>query len=74
MSTAPAPKWFVPVSVVALLWNLLGCFAYLRNVTMSPAAIAALPADEQTMFRDFPVWAVGGWRSPSGAVPWVPSP
>lgn len=60
MSTAPAPKWFVPVSVVALLWNLLGCFAYLRNVTMSPAAIAALPADEQAMFRDFPVWAVAG--------------
>ena len=23
-----APKWFVPVAILAVLWNLLGCVAF----------------------------------------------
>ena len=38
----PMPKWFRPVAVIALLWNLLGCFAYLMDVTMKPEDIAKL--------------------------------
>ena len=42
------PKWFTVVAVVALLWNLLGCFAIAADLMLSPADVlllfAALPA------------------------------
>lgn len=41
------PKWFKPVVVVALLWNLMGCLAYLADVMVSPEAIAKMSAAEQ---------------------------
>jgi hypothetical protein len=50
----------MPVAVIALLWNLMGCYAYLSNVTMSPEAIARLPQAQQAMFNSFPVWGVVG--------------
>ena len=28
----PAPRWYLPVAIVALAWNLLGCLAYLADV------------------------------------------
>jgi hypothetical protein len=52
------PKWFMPVAVVALLWNLMGCAAYLMDVTLSPDAVAKLPADEQALYAARPTWAV----------------
>ena len=39
-----APKWFKPVVIVALLWNLLGCMAYLSDVMLTPADIAKIAA------------------------------
>lgn len=54
----PAPKWYMPVAVIALLWNLMGCWAYLTNVMMKPEDIAALPAADQAMHAAFPTWAV----------------
>ncbi|MES2124917.1 MAG: hypothetical protein V4503_09570 [Gemmatimonadota bacterium] len=54
----PLPKWFKPVVVVALLWNLIGCASYLFDVTRSPEAIAALPADQQAMWAARPAWGV----------------
>lgn len=53
-----APKWFMPVAVVALLWNLLGCAAYLADVMRSPEAIAALSPAEQAMYAARPMWSV----------------
>jgi len=55
-----APRWFRPVAIVALLWNLLGCFAYLRNVTATPEAVAAMPEAQQAVYHAFPVWGVAG--------------
>ena len=55
-----APKWFKPVAIVALLWNLLGCFAYLSNVMATPEAVAAMTEAEQAMHHAFPVWGVAG--------------
>ncbi|MCO6510854.1 MAG: hypothetical protein J5I65_08680 [Aridibacter famidurans] len=53
-----APKWFVPVAVVALIWNLLGCVAYLFDVMMSPEEIAKLSAAEQALYASRPAWSV----------------
>ena len=54
-----APKWFRPVAIAALLWNLIGCAAYLADVMQSPEAIATLSATEQALRASRPAWSVG---------------
>lgn len=57
----PHPKWFMPVAVVALLWNLMGCAAYLMDVMLTPEAVAAMPPDQQALYAARPVWAVAAY-------------
>ncbi|MGE0812739.1 MAG: hypothetical protein AB7O28_24440 [Vicinamibacterales bacterium] len=69
----PTPKWYMPVAVLALLWNLIGCAAYLSDVMMTPDAVAQLPADQQAMYAARPTWAVSAtaiavWGGALGAV------
>lgn len=54
-----APKWFVPVAVAALLWNLLGCFAYLRDAMLTPDDLARMTAAQQALYAARPAWSVG---------------
>ena len=53
------PKWFMPVAIIALIWNLLGCFAYLSDVMMTPEDVAKLTAAQQALLASRPAWAVG---------------
>jgi len=52
-----APKWYLPVAVVALLWNLLGCAAYLADVSLSPEEIAKMPPAQQELYASRTVWS-----------------
>ena len=52
------PKWYLPVAILALLWNLMGCAAYLSDVMLSPEDIAAMDATQQALYNSRPVWAV----------------
>jgi len=52
------PKWYLPTAIAALLWNLLGCAAYLGDVLMSPEQLAALPPEQQALYAARPAWAV----------------
>ena len=52
------PKWYMPVAIIALLWNLMGCAAYLMDVTLSPEAVAAMSPDQQALYAARPAWAV----------------
>lgn len=54
----PAPSWFKPVAILALLWNLAGCFAYITDVMLTPADVAAMTADQQALYALRPSWAV----------------
>lgn len=70
---AQAPKWFRPVGVVALLWNLIGCAAYLADVLMTPEALAQMTAAQQEMYAARPTWAVAAtavavWFGAAGCV------
>jgi len=49
----------MPVAIIALLWNLIGCAAYLMDVTLTPEAVAAMAPDQQALYAARPVWAVG---------------
>ena len=52
-----APGWFTVVAVLALLWNLLGVFAFISQVTMTPETLAALPQEQQDLYTTMPTWA-----------------
>ena len=52
-----APKWFLGVSIAALMWNLLGVSAYIGQMMMTPETLAQLSAEEQTLFENTPAWA-----------------
>ena len=54
-----APKWFLPLAIIALLWNLMGCAAYLSDAMVSAADIAKMSDAEKAMMAARPVWAVG---------------
>jgi len=52
------PKWFRPVAVAALVWNLLGCAAYLADVMISPEQLSQMTAAQQALYAARPSWAV----------------
>ena len=52
------PKWFLPVAIAALLWNLLGCAAYLSDVMLTPEDVAKMTADQQALYAARPSWSV----------------
>ena len=67
------PVWFWIVSGVALLWEAMGCYSYLMEVSMNSARIAALPEAERTLMQSTPAWlyavfAVAVWVGLLGAV------
>jgi hypothetical protein len=55
------PKWYMPVTILALLWNLIGCAAYLSDVMLTPEDVAQMPADQQALYAARPVWAVAAY-------------
>ena len=52
------PLWFFVVVAIALLWNVLGLFAVVGDLRLSPADIAALPAEQQALHQARPGWSV----------------
>ena len=52
------PKWYLPVTIAALLWNLMGCAAYLADVMMTPADVAKLSEAQQALYHSRPAWSV----------------
>ena len=72
-AVSTTPRWFRPVAIVALIWNLLGCFAYLSDVTMKPEDIAKLTQAEQALMASRPDWSIGAtavavWFGAAGCV------
>lgn len=53
-----APNWLLPVAVVALLWNLLGCFAFVSDLQLSADDVARMDAAQQTLYHARPAWAL----------------
>ncbi len=57
MTTESAiPKWFSVVAWVAFVWNLLGLMMFAAHLMMTPEMLAALPENEQALYKDLPVW------------------
>ena len=56
-----APKWFMIVAGILLVWNLLGVMAYVMQVMMSPETLAALPEEQRQLYENTPVWATAAF-------------
>jgi hypothetical protein len=59
-TTKPSATFWV-ISIVALLWNLMGVFAYLSQAYITPEAIALLPEAEQAYYNNVPAWVTGAF-------------
>ncbi len=53
------PKWYKIVVIIALIWNLLGCVAYLSDVMLTPEDVAKMSPAQQELYASRPAWAVG---------------
>ena len=60
VSTKP-PAWFWIVSVVALLWNLMGAMAYLAQAFITDEGKAMLPSDQLELMENTPAWATAAF-------------
>ena len=58
---APRPLGFWIVSVLALLWNLLGMAIFFMQVSMPPEALAAMPAEQRSLYESTPAWVNGAF-------------
>lgn len=64
------PGWFWVAAIAVLLWEALGCFMYVSQVTTDPAT---LPLDQRAIWDAAPVWMIGAfalavWVGLAGAV------
>ncbi|MBT8313112.1 MAG: hypothetical protein KJP26_01515 [Maribacter sp.] len=59
--TTKPPAWFWVVSVVALIWNLLGAMAYLAEAFITDEMKAAMPADQLELMENTPAWATAAF-------------
>ena len=67
------PKWLRPVAIVALVWNLLGCAAFLSDLTLTPADVANMTPDQQALYAARPAWALAAtgiavWGGAAGCI------
>lgn len=61
MKNDKSPTWFRVVTILAVIWNALGIVAYLMEVTMSPASLAALPPEQRELYETTPGWVTGAF-------------
>lgn len=59
--TSNAPKWFMIVAALLLVWNLMGVMAYIMQVTMSAETFAALPEAQRQLYENTPKWATAAF-------------
>lgn len=60
-TTAYKPKWFLAISIFALIWNLLGVFAYIAQMMITPEILDTLPEAERTIIENTPSWAISAF-------------
>lgn len=67
------PRWYKPLVIVALVWNVLGCLAYLGDVTTRPEDVARMSAEMRELHASRAGWAVSAtavavWAGTLGCV------
>ncbi len=47
---------FWVISGLALVWNLMGLWAFYGQMTLTPADYASMPADSRALYETLPAW------------------
>ncbi|UOB16965.1 hypothetical protein [Abyssalbus ytuae] len=50
------PKWFWIVTCIALIWNLLGVYFFIQQLTMTQETLNSLPENQQLLYETMPSW------------------
>jgi Co/Zn/Cd efflux system component len=58
VSTHKPTTWFWIISIVSLIWNLIGVMAFYMQLSMAPEAIHAMPLAEQELYTSMPSWTM----------------
>jgi hypothetical protein len=56
MSTSNTPLWFKVVAIIALLWNLMGLFAFSYDLQMTPEQMQEYHPAMQAAYENSPMW------------------
>ena len=57
-STQKIPAWFWIVSILLLVWNIMGIMNFISQATMSAEAIEALDANQKALQEHRPTWVM----------------
>lgn len=60
-SNAKPAVWFWIVSILALLWNLMGVMSYLEQAYMTDEIKAQYTADQLTLMEGIPAWVTAAF-------------
>ena len=61
-SNQPSIKFWL-ISVIAVIWNLLGVFAYLGQAFMNQDILNTLTKPEQNYFNNLPAWVTASFAT-----------
>lgn len=51
------PTWFWVISIIALVWNAMGLFAFLGDMFMSDEKLAAMEEAKRLLYENNPTWS-----------------
>lgn len=57
-ASAEPPGWFRLLAVLAIMWEALGCFMYVSQVSVDPST---LPLDQRALWDATPAWSIGAY-------------
>lgn len=61
--TVKPPTWFWIVSVLALLWNLMGVWAYLADAFVSVEALGEMSQEMRELYEGRPTWVTAAYAT-----------
>ncbi len=59
-STKPNTLFWI-ISVIALIWNVMGVMAYLGQTYMDETTLQAMPVEDQTYYANVPAWVTAAF-------------
>jgi hypothetical protein len=67
LNTNKRPRWALIVSILFLLWNLIGLASFTMQWMMTPTDIAKLPPDQQELWGNMAGWIWAAYAVAVGA-------
>jgi uncharacterized protein YjeT (DUF2065 family) len=55
------PTWFWVAAGLVLVWEAMGCYAYITQVSMTAEQLAALPEGQRQLFNTMPDWVTAAY-------------